>query len=183
MHLAIIMSAYAVQFYGSFAGHNWDSVWKARAENKCKFFSWLALQNRLWTADRIVKHGGQANTICRLCYTHQESALRMLATCPYSVAVWIGLQGWLGVTFQAPAITRYRPFKSWWNSLLRLQDPNATDRVQKMVYTVWNIWKERCRRVFDNKGISEAQLQEAIRQDVQQCLIAWRPEHQNGAPD
>jgi hypothetical protein len=42
-----VHSAYASQFLGSFPDHNWDNIWKARAENKCKFFCLLTLQNRL----------------------------------------------------------------------------------------------------------------------------------------
>jgi hypothetical protein len=45
------------------------------------------------------------------------------------------------------------------------------DRVQKMIYTAWNVWKER--RVFDKKAISENQLQAIIKIDVQQWRVAW----------
>jgi hypothetical protein len=51
-------SAYAVQFQGSFADNEWGAPWKAKTENKCKFFGWLILQNKLWTTDRITKNGG-----------------------------------------------------------------------------------------------------------------------------
>jgi hypothetical protein len=44
------------------------------------------------------------------------------------------------------------------------------ERVLKIIYTAWNIWKERCRRVFDKKAVGESQLQDIIRTDVQQ----WR---------
>jgi hypothetical protein len=177
-------SAYSVQFHGSFADHNWQSIWKAKAENKCKFFCWLALQNRLWTADRIIKHGGQSIGICNLCYTHQESALHMLATCPYSVAVWNEFQAWLVTSLQAPPATRYRTFKAWWNSMIRIHDQNALERLQRVVYTAWHIWKERCRRVFDSKGISVTQLQELIRHDLQQWMVVWHgSEQQLSVPD
>jgi hypothetical protein len=75
------------------------NVWHTLVENKCKFFSWLVLQNKLWTADRILRHGGQANAICQLCYTHSETALHMLAECPDAIAVWRGHQEWLGFSF------------------------------------------------------------------------------------
>jgi hypothetical protein len=61
-------SAYNVQFHGSFADHDWQRVWKTKAENKCKFFGWLILQSRLLTADRVAKHGGQSSQVCHLCY-------------------------------------------------------------------------------------------------------------------
>ena len=57
-------SAYDVQFHGSFGDQNWNTIWRAKVENKTKFFVWLLLQRRLPTNDRIIKHGGQANPIC-----------------------------------------------------------------------------------------------------------------------
>jgi hypothetical protein len=39
---------------------------------------------------------------------------------------------------------------------------NTQDRTQKIIYTTWNLWKERYRRVYGNSALTEAQLQEAI---------------------
>jgi hypothetical protein len=36
-------SAYAIQFAGSFADYEWDKIWNAKVENKCKLFCWLIL--------------------------------------------------------------------------------------------------------------------------------------------
>jgi hypothetical protein len=38
----------------------------------------------------------------------------------------------------------------------------------------WNLWKERCRRVFDNKGLTATDLQGLIVHDVAQWCAAWR---------
>jgi hypothetical protein len=40
-----------------------------KAENKCKVWAWLILQNKLKTVDRIIKNGGSANPVCQFCYT------------------------------------------------------------------------------------------------------------------
>jgi hypothetical protein len=40
------------------------------------------------------------------------------------------------------------------------------DRTQKAIYMKWNLWKERCRRVFDNKAMSATQLQQVTKIDV-----------------
>jgi hypothetical protein len=88
--------------------HDWENIWTAKVENKCRFFCWLLLQNRLWTSDRVLAHGGQGDGVCKLCYTHQKTALYMLARCPYSNADWQGLQGWLGITLQRPPRNSYR---------------------------------------------------------------------------
>jgi hypothetical protein len=63
-------SAYQIQFTGSFMDHDWGNLWRAKVENKCKMFWWLILQNKLWTADRVIKHGGQGNQIYVSCAEH-----------------------------------------------------------------------------------------------------------------
>jgi hypothetical protein len=57
-------SAYDTQFAGSYPDFEWKQLWHAKVENKCKFYSWLLLQNKQWTTDRLSKYGGVANLIC-----------------------------------------------------------------------------------------------------------------------
>jgi hypothetical protein len=56
---------------------------------------------------------------------------------------------------QPPAKNAYRRFKAWWTSMISLNQPGAADRARKVIYTAWNLWKERCRRVFDNVGMAD----------------------------
>jgi hypothetical protein len=93
-----------------------------------------------------------------LCYTHPETALHMLAECPDAIAVWLGLQEWLGFSFQDPPSSPCHTFKTWWHNMLNLQAPGAKDRTQKTIYTMWNLWKERCHRMFDKRGLIAAHL-------------------------
>jgi hypothetical protein len=45
-----------------------------------KFFSWLILQNKLRTADRIIKNGEQTNPICQLGHVDEERrSIRLLS--------------------------------------------------------------------------------------------------------
>jgi hypothetical protein len=41
-----------------------------------------------------------------------------------------------------------------------------------MICTVWNLWKEHCRRVFDNMVVQPNVLANAVKLDVQWC-VAW----------
>ena len=40
------------------------------------------------------------------------------------------------------------------------------------VYTAWNLWKERCRRVFDNKAMDVQHLLDSIKDDIQSLQFA-----------
>jgi hypothetical protein len=53
--------------------------------------------------------------------------------------------------------------------MVRAQVPGAQERVQKVIYTTWNIWKERCSRVLDDRGMTAEQLQALIIHEVEQC--------------
>jgi hypothetical protein len=130
--------------------------------------------NKLWTADRILKHGGDTNKTCSLCHTHDKTALHMVAPCPFSNVVWHGLRDWIGLELQRPPTANYRKLKIWWSKMVLSSDGDAQVRTQKIIYTIWNIWKERCRRVYGNTALTKVQLQEAIRADVDKWRRAWR---------
>jgi hypothetical protein len=81
---------YQVQFSGSVADYEWARLWSTKAENKCKMFCWLILQNKLWTADRVLKHGGHANQICQLCRTQSQRCTYRLSA-PTQTQCGVGL--------------------------------------------------------------------------------------------
>ncbi|KAF8701016.1 hypothetical protein HU200_033908 [Digitaria exilis] len=166
-------SAYQAQFTANFSDFDWDRLWKTRAENKCKFFGWLLLQNKLWTNDRIINTGGQANAQRPLCCSASETALHMLASCPYAQQVWSAFAS-TGIAPQQLPPNNYRRFKQWWTSMIGpAGNRSSQEREQTVVYIAWNIWKERCRRVFDHKSLTISQLILLIRQDIQN----WQTAH------
>jgi hypothetical protein len=59
---------------------NWI-IWKVWVPLKCKFFSWLAIQNRIWTTDRLVKRDWPHNDACALCGQTLESGLHLFVEC------------------------------------------------------------------------------------------------------
>jgi hypothetical protein len=81
---------------------------------------------------------------------------------------------WVGVDLQPPPVSNYRRLKLWWSSMIqeRVQgNEQLQKRLQKVIYIVWNIWKERCRRVFDNRAMPPNMS--IIKEDVRQWHIAW----------
>jgi hypothetical protein len=152
-------------FKVSIQDYSWDKVWKIKVENKCKFFLWLLLQRKLLTTDRIIKRGGRANPVCQLCRTRNESMTHLVANCYYSKRVWqlIEQQTDQQNTHPQQPVSNLKP---WWSDLVGTVSLDPEYRNQIITYTTWNIWKERCRRVYDNKAMTETQLTALIRQEV-----------------
>ena len=50
-------SAYALHFLGSTATNFKTLIWRSQAPPKGKLFAWLAIQNKLWTSDRLAVRG------------------------------------------------------------------------------------------------------------------------------
>jgi hypothetical protein len=152
-----------VQFIGAVRDGQWNTIWQAKVENKCRFFMWLLLQTKLPTADQICKYNDQANPICTLCHTTAEKHLHMVAKCSYAKAVWQQIVSWFNI--QTPPSTA-RMIRDWWRILLRWGADDRAHHTRLIIYTLWNIWKERCRRVFQHLAVAADQLARCIRHGI-----------------
>jgi len=66
-----------------------------------------------------------------------------------------------------------RNIRDWWAQLIKPQDQSkGKERAILITYTVWNLWEERCKRVFDNKAHSQQELLETIKNDLQLLQLA-----------
>ncbi|OQU83651.1 hypothetical protein SORBI_3005G153066 [Sorghum bicolor] len=115
------------------------------------------------TSDKIIRRGGQANPTCQLCRTENESPNHKVADCSFSKMVWLILAQKLNLQMLNQNKTSTR-IKEWWTAMNGQGDD--TRRTQLVIYAVWDIWKERCRRVFDNKAQTPAQVASIIQQDI-----------------
>jgi len=66
-------STYRAFFAGSTSLIRARELWKTKAPPRVKFFCWLALHNRLWTAERRKRHGPQDVDGCALCAQAPET--------------------------------------------------------------------------------------------------------------
>lgn len=61
----------------------------------------------------------------------------------------------------------------WWLQMNLGRDDTHNLRATIIIYNTWNLWKERCKRVFDNRARTAEQLLAAIRDDIQAVQLAW----------
>ena len=108
-------SAYRAFFIGQTEIQGAKLLTKARAPNKCKFFMWLVLHDRCWTAARRKRHGLQEDDTCILCAQEVESISHLLVRCVFAREVWHRVLSRLGWHTLVPLNGGY-DLASWWSS-------------------------------------------------------------------
>jgi hypothetical protein len=83
-----VASAYECQFLRAVIRFSAADIWKAKIEQKCKFFRWLVMHNRVLTADNLIKWSWPCDPICSLCNCLEETTPHMLTQCIYTEEVW-----------------------------------------------------------------------------------------------
>ena len=90
-------SAYKAQFLGLTLSPLDRMVWKAWAPPIVKFFSWLAIQDWIWTGNRLAKQGWSNCDLCPLSKQVQESRLHSFIKCHFTVRLWNLANKWLPI--------------------------------------------------------------------------------------
>jgi hypothetical protein len=122
-HRYTVKSAYQAQFLGS-VRTNYDLIiWKNWAPPKCKFFSWLAIQNRIWTADRLAARNWPHELTCVLCRAALELGLHLFVECRFTKRIWEEAAVWVAVEGMKPSSWGRPPsLWHWWENLAFCRD-------------------------------------------------------------
>ena len=158
-------STYAAFFFGRMAAPCAREIWTAGAPLSLKLHMWLALKNRLWTADRLQKRGMQHPPVCPLCSQEPENAEHLLVRCVFMREVWFSVLQQLGLQGFTPAPDAMAT--QWWTNLVATI-PTKQKRKEAnglVILTARMIWLERNSRVFDRVVSSAAQVCDRIRQE------------------
>ena len=136
-----------MQFLGRVKQPLLAKVWYIRAEGKVKFFWWLMLQNRNWTAEHLRARGLPHDSECCLCYHVFETADHLALQYPFAKEVWANFIASYPCAVQlALALST---ISRWWKKLsLGKQDEERRKEIYMSAYVVWHIWKERGHRIF-----------------------------------
>ena len=137
-------------------------LWKARAPPKCKFFFWLLLHDRLWTAARRKRRGLQDEDVCALCDQEQETAQHLTGECVFAREVWYMVLAPIGLELLTPQPGT--SFLDWWSSRRILLGTACRKGFDSLtILGSWCLWKERNRRVFNGVAVADSVVEEAVR--------------------
>ena len=164
-------SAYTAQFVGRMQQRQLEDVWRIQAEGKVKFFFWLLVQNRIWTADRLLARGWPHDDVCSLCDQELETANHLNLFCPYAKEVWVQFQPSYPAATQK--ISEATTVSGWWEGIRRgKMDAQRRQAISLSVYVFWHIWKERGRRIFQGDAKPASVLASMIKADLVLLAIA-----------
>ena len=146
-------SAYRAQFLGLVLSPMDQMVWKPWAPPKVKFFAWLALQDRIWTADRLAKRGWPNCGPCPLCRGVQECGTHLFFRCRFTLRLWnLVIQKFLIHDMDTSAWSSFDSVKTWWASMSAVGTTNRKAKASITMLVSWVIWNERNARVFRHKS-------------------------------
>jgi hypothetical protein len=160
-----IQSAYRIQFMGRRKKPSLTPIWKTKAELKCRIFARILLQHKILTANNLAKRGWTHDPNCKLCNTALETSTHLCYECPFTQIVCTKLTLELGrqdLSF-SPSETMSR----WWRRRKRSFDRKQKPRFDGLVFYLWcNIWKERNRRIFQQKSLDDHELAQMVLNDT-----------------
>jgi hypothetical protein len=141
-------------------------------------FAWILVREKILTADNLQKRGWPHQDHCALCNGQLETGLHLSLLCPFAKAVWRLVLSWehfdahLTLPSQDPV-----HLISWWEEAVTKINKGERKRFNGMViFTLWNLWKERNRRIFNSAHESAMQVASRVKEDIEQRnrALTWR---------
>lgn len=156
-------TAYERYFTGGVKFEPYRRLWKTWAPLKVKLFLWLAIWNRVWTADRLARRGMQHPEHCILCDQESKDINHLFVSCSFSRQVWFGALRPIGLERLVPSPNE-RKFIHWWRRAQKRVGDQARKGFNSLVQLVaWQVWKHRNACIFDAKSPNLQLLLEEIR--------------------
>jgi len=145
-------SAYSAFFIGQHPVEGAKLLRRARAPAKCKFFIWLVIHDRCWTAARRKRRGLQDDDICVLCDQSSETIYHLLLSCTFSREVWFQVLRRLGYErLLHQAQSDY--ILDWWAHARKLIPKIWRRGFDSLAVLIcWLLWKERNDRTFNRRS-------------------------------
>jgi hypothetical protein len=141
-----VNSCYLGMFHGSVPMAGALQIWKSRALAKCRFFLWLALHDRCWTADRLERHRLPRPSACPFCNQVQESITHLLLGCVLARTVWAACLRWWDREDRLPqqGISLADWLQSWHG-----RTADIKDFWTGIALVCWCLWRHRNDIVFE----------------------------------
>ncbi|KAL6343049.1 hypothetical protein AAG906_017861 [Vitis piasezkii] len=121
------------------------TIWTPWVPIRASFFGWEAAWNRLLTTDRLKRFGWSIPNRCFLCKQEEETTDHLLLFCEKARMLWLLIFSLFGVQWVMHSSVK-RNLLGWHGSFVG----KKRRKLESCPLSMWTIWKERNRRVFDD---------------------------------
>ncbi|XP_057856822.1 uncharacterized protein LOC131066134 [Cryptomeria japonica] len=149
-------------------------MWSSPILPKARVFTWLALKKRILTWERLRRLGFLGPLRCIMCKKVEESLDHLLLQCEEAQTVWSFLLGKLG--WMAPLPNTILDLFSSWNIPSRRSVFSSLWLVASSL-VVWEIWKERNKKIFQEKEDSTESLLLRVQRAIAESVSAAARNH------
>ncbi|XP_072084749.1 uncharacterized protein [Arachis hypogaea] len=131
----------------------WKEIWNVQTPQKIKSFIWRAAHNIVPVNERLFKRRMVNSPMCQICFMEPETIEHTLLLCSWTRAAWFGSQ-----CQYCPSQDHITSFGEWLlQKIRRIKEEGRTDkeeRIGKMIFLIWEIWKTRNQAIFNSKEIN-----------------------------
>ncbi|OEL18525.1 hypothetical protein BAE44_0020456 [Dichanthelium oligosanthes] len=85
--------------------------------------------------------------------------------CPFARSVWMKINSWSGGLVEVPE-QQVDVEARWASALENLSKQTRRTKAALLMYTAWNIWKERNRHIFEGQCMDAAQVEHEIKAEI-----------------
>ena len=146
----------------------WSKVWNPALWPNVSTFLWLVAHNRALTWDNLRKRGFIGPSICALCHQQEETKEHLFNGCHYSQQIWD----------QGPqAMRRSNQDRGNINDTIEKWDHSTYNNpILNLIwqflsgFILWQIWKERNKRIFHSQPTLPGTTWETIRSLIKETI-------------
>jgi hypothetical protein len=163
-----------MQFAGTFSKLRITLIWKAYAEQKCRFFAWTLLHQKILTAKNLIKRWWPNDPICKLCGLEPEMPQHLCKDCNFTRETWAIVRNWCDIT-HIQSVNQSGSIYSYWRKCRATFDKSKKKVFNGIIiYFWWNIWKEHNRRTFQQKAKCPVEVATLCKDDIAQYNMAMQ---------
>jgi hypothetical protein len=135
--------------------------------------TWLMLQGRIWTADRLLLREWLNDYFCPFCRRNLETGYHPFVECPVSRLIWTTISCWAKLPrLSSRNWNADKPLGIWFNELSALSKPKAKGVQSLGILVCWSLWQERNVRIFEKVEKTMQRLVEEIKDEAKQWVSA-----------
>ncbi|XP_027158016.1 uncharacterized protein LOC113759637 [Coffea eugenioides] len=144
---------------GKYTPQGWSFLWGLKVKHKLKHFIWKCLQGVFPVNVAIKERCSKGDPICKCCGEYPETIEHLLFFCD-NAKVQTTPISWEGLECFRNS------FGHWWEELRDVRAlESGQERIELTVNVLWQIWKSRNRRQFEDKRMDPmAVVQKATRE-------------------